>query len=49
MSNFLRNRYFDAKLDDKASGADSLRPGCISCELAEALGELTTGLYSVKY
>ena len=40
MANLMRQRYFNAAFDEKANGVDSMTPGCMSAELAEALGEL---------
>lgn len=40
MANLMKQRYFNAAFDEKANSAEPLTPGCISTELAEALGEL---------
>eukprot|EP00878_Enallax_costatus_P019925 GHUV01021039.1.p1 GENE.GHUV01021039.1~~GHUV01021039.1.p1 ORF type:complete len:389 (+),score=137.30 GHUV01021039.1:824-1990(+) len=42
MANLMRQRYFNAAFDEKANGVDSMTPGCISAELAEALGLSST-------
>lgn len=40
MANLMRQRYFSGSFAEKADNAENSRPGCISAELAEALGEL---------